>query len=88
MKKSMILIILTTFLVTCLFSVPSTAQAKKGGIGHGGGYSDDGILYHSHSDRSYSGKNVFKGKAKGYEGSQEIKTRKGNKHKKTQLNDF
>lgn len=38
--------------------------AEKGGIGKGGGYSEDGLLYHSHSDRSYSGKDDMKGQGK------------------------
>lgn len=46
-----------------LVLVPECAFAKKGGIGNGGG-TTDGILYHSHSSRSYSGKTQFKGKGK------------------------
>ncbi len=41
------------------------AFAKKGDEGKGGGYSD-GTFYHSHSDRSYSGKDYMKGKAVGH----------------------
>ena len=54
------------FLVSSLFllGTPHLTYAKKGGASHGGGHSDQGILYHSHSDRSYSGKEVFKGQGK------------------------
>ncbi|MEN6438893.1 MAG: hypothetical protein ABFD97_09940 [Syntrophobacter sp.] len=53
-------------------SFADIALAKKGGVGKGGGYSDDGVRYHSHSDRSYSGKDYMKGKAVGH-----TKTKKG-----------
>jgi hypothetical protein len=47
-------------------AAPETASAKKGGVGNGGGYSEDGVLYHSHSSRSYSGKDYQKGRALGH----------------------
>ncbi len=47
-------------------SIGDMALAKKGGFGKGGGYSEDGVLYHSHSDHSYSGKDYMKGKAVGH----------------------
>ncbi len=59
---------------------PATCLAKKGGIGHGGGYSDDGLLYHSHSDRSYSGKGMDKGKALGHIKEKKMKTNKDKGH--------
>lgn len=58
------------------FIFPDAAFCKKGGIGQGGGYSD-GTLYHSHSDRSYSGRDVAKGKGKGLN-----KAKTGKKSKK------
>jgi hypothetical protein len=51
-----------SLLFLLLLALPDAVLAKKGGIGKGGGYSEDGILYHSHSERSYSGKDNFKGK--------------------------
>ena len=63
------------FLLSAVF-MPQSAMAKKGGIGHGGGVSDDGILYHSHSDRSYSGKDQFKGKGKA-SGRDRVKSQQG-----------
>lgn len=58
-----------------LLVTPHLSYAKKGGIGHGGGYSDQGVLYHSHSDRSYSGKDVYKGQGHppGLEGKKKFK---------------
>jgi hypothetical protein len=65
------------FLLSFLFllGTPHLTYAKKGGVGHEGGYSDQGVLYHSHSDRSYSGKDVYKGKGNppGLEGKKKFK---------------
>ena len=54
------------FLLSSLFvlGTPYLTYAKKGGASHGGGDSDQGTLYHSHSDRSYSGKDDFKGQGR------------------------
>lgn len=52
------------FLLSTTF-VPGAAFAKKGGVGHGGGVRD-GVFSHSHSDRSYSGKDQFKGQGNAY----------------------
>ena len=57
-----------------LVSLPEAVLAKKGGVGRGGGYSEDGTFYHSHSDRSYSGKEQFKGQGKAL-GREKVKTR-------------
>ncbi len=66
----------------CIFAAPPWAFAKKGGVGNGGGLGSDGIFYHSHSDRSYSGKKVFKGKGKAY-GRNKVKAKKGGSKKTT-----
>lgn len=63
MKKGALIIAGFFFLGGLIF--PGAAFSKKGGIGSGGGY-QDGTLYHSHSDRSYSGRDVAKGKGKGH----------------------
>lgn len=60
MGRTISMAIAAVFLLFML-SIPGEAVAKKGGIGKGGGTRDE-ILYHSHSDRSYSGKEQFKGK--------------------------
>lgn len=59
-------ILLLGFLVLPLILAPRGVLAAKGGVGNGGGTTEDGILYHSHSDRSYSGKDQFKGKGHAY----------------------
>ncbi len=59
------------------FIFPETAFSKKGGVGQGGGY-QNGTFYHSHSDRSYSGRDVAKGKGKGLN-----KAKAGKKSKKS-----
>jgi hypothetical protein len=64
--KKIALILPVSLLVLLALALPDPALAKKGDIGKGGGYSEDGILYHSHSDRSYSGKDNFKGKGHAY----------------------
>ncbi len=64
--KTTIIGIALSVLALCAFSVPDSVLARQGGIGKGGGYSEDGVLYHSHSDRSYSGKDNFKGKGNAY----------------------
>ncbi len=48
-----------------LVTAPECVLAAKGGVGNGGG-TTDGITYHSHSDRSYSGRDTFKGKGHAY----------------------
>lgn len=68
------------FLLT--FSMADIALAKKGGIGKGGGYSDDGVFYHSRSDRSYSGKAYMKGKAVGHTKTMKGKGKAGGHSKK------
>lgn len=65
MKKIAFILPVSLFFVT-VFVFPDLVLAKKGGKGNGGGYSEDGIFYHSHSDRSYSGKEHFKGKGHAY----------------------
>lgn len=77
MKKILALVAVPLFSVPFILS-PEPAFAKKGGIGHGGGYSDD-TLYHSHSERSYSGKDQFKGKGHAYGRSQD-KSSQGKGH--------
>ena len=62
--------------VISLVLAPECVYAKKGGIGNGGG-TTDGIFYHSHSSRSYSGKEQFKGKGKA-QGRDKTKAVKGN----------
>ncbi len=64
--KTTIIGIALSVLVFCALSLPDSVLAKKGGIGQGGGNSDSGVLYHSHSDRSYSGKDNFKGQGNAY----------------------
>jgi len=64
--KKIALILPVSLLFLLALTLPEQALAKKGGIGKGGGYSEDGILYHSHADRSYSGKDSFKGKGHAY----------------------
>lgn len=64
MGRTISMAIVAVFLLFML-SIPGEAVAKKGGIGKGGGTRDE-ILYHSHSDRSYSGKEQFKGKGHAY----------------------
>lgn len=56
--------IAVSIIALCALSLTDSALADKGGLGKGGGYSEDGVLYHSHSDRSYSGKDDFKGQGK------------------------
>lgn len=64
MRKGMVAILAGTLFLAGIL-LPGTGYCKKGGIGNGGGYSEDGsILYHSHSSRSYSGKDSFKGQGK------------------------
>jgi len=65
MKRIALILPVSLFFVAA-FAFLDPVLAKKGGKGHGGGYSDDGIFYHSHSDRSYSGKDHFKGKGHAY----------------------
>ncbi len=62
-SRKSVLILGGLFLISGLI-FPEVAFCKKGGTGQGGGYRD-GTFYHSHSDRSYSGRYVAKGKGKG-----------------------
>ena len=64
--KKIALILPVSLLFLLALSLPDPVLAKKGGPGKGGGYSEDGIVYHSHSDRSYSGRDNFKGKGHAY----------------------
>jgi len=66
-------------------SCADVALAKKGGVGQGGGYSEDGVLYHSHSDRSYSGRDYQKGKAVGHAKPMKGKGKAKGHSKKTPL---
>lgn len=78
MKSLLSAAVAGVFLLTAMF-VPAPALAKKGGVGNGGG-TTDGVLYHSHSDRSYSGRDQFKGKGNAY-GRNKDKSLKGNSGK-------
>lgn len=80
MKSALLTAVAGLFLLSTVF-VPEAALAKKGGIGNGGGTSN-GILYHSHSDRSYSGKDQFKGNGNAY-GRNKTKSQQGNSGKNT-----
>ncbi len=64
MRKTLLVVFVGAALMFGV-SAPDKALAKKGGVGKGGGYSENGVLYHSHSDRSYSGKSYVKAKAVG-----------------------
>jgi hypothetical protein len=74
--KSVLSTVVAGFFLLSVMSVPGAALAKKGGIGNGGG-TRDGVYYHSHSDRSYSGKDQFKGKGNAY-GRNKTKSKQGN----------
>ncbi len=63
--KGILSILSAGLFVLSLVLAPEFAYAKKGGVGNGGG-TTDGIFYHSHSSRSYSGKEQFKGKGNAY----------------------
>ncbi len=52
------------FLFVAGFS--GVAHSKKGSNSGGGYTTEDGVTYHSHSSRSYSGKDYMKGKAVGH----------------------
>lgn len=65
MKRIAFILPVCLFFVAAL-ALPDPVLAKKGGKGNGGGYSEDGIFHHSHSERSYSGKDHFKGKGNAY----------------------
>ena len=76
MKKSALIAITGVLFLSGLL-IPESGFCKKGGIGSGGGY-EDGVLYHSHSDRSFSGRDIAKGKGKGhYKGKTKKKSSKG-----------
>ncbi len=79
MKITIIGIAVSILALTAL-SFPDSVLAKKGGIGQGGGYSESGVLYHSHSDRSYSGKDNFKGQGNAYGRSKAKGTQKSTKN--------
>ena len=65
MKRSALILLAGSFLIAGA-AFPDAGWCKKGGTGKGGGLSEDGIFYHSHSDRSYSGKENPKGQGKGH----------------------
>ena len=77
--KTAIIGIAVSIFALCIFSLPDSVLAKKGGVGKGGGYSEDGVLHHSQSDRSYTGKDNFKGRGNAYGKSKEKGAQKNSK---------
>jgi len=83
MGRTISMAIAAVFLLFML-SIPGEAVAKKGGIGKGGGTRDE-ILYHSHSDRSYSGKEQFKGKGHAHGRDQHQRLQEQGRESKIQI---
>ena len=83
--KRIMSIIIAGLVSSAILAAPQCVFAKKGGVGNGGG-SSDGIFYHSHSDRSYSGKDQFKGKGKAL-GRNKTKSKKGGSKAKSKKGD-
>ncbi len=79
MKRILTIACASTFALSLLF-ISEPCFAKSGGVGKGGG-TQDGIFYHSHSDRSYSGKDQFKGKGNAYGRNKSTTSGKAGKNK-------